>query len=141
MEFTGGSGLAAAAMRRDTEAAPAQLREGTISAGEPLLLALPHWSAHDRPGRQRCCAAVSRATRASSLWPAHGEAAAHYCARTLTHTGEREAPEAREKGAVADKSHMRAGETGSRYRHGAGQCPFVRPGILILSLSLLFWSN
>jgi hypothetical protein len=141
MEFTGGSGLAAAPMRCDTEAAPAQLREGDISAGEPLVLALPHWSAHDRPGPSALlCRCVEGHSGLLVVAYSRRGRRAPPCQDTLTHTGEREALEAREKGAVADKAHIRAGELGSRYRHGAGQGPFVRPGVLIL-LSLLFWSN
>jgi hypothetical protein len=55
MEFTGGSGSAtlvgdrpvATAVRRGKELTPTRLGEGARSAGEPLVPALPCWSARD----------------------------------------------------------------------------------------------
>jgi hypothetical protein len=76
VEFNGGSGPATTSARRGKEAAPTRLGEGSRSAREPLMLALPRLSARDRGHRHRCTV-VSRAARASLSWPTHAEATAH----------------------------------------------------------------
>ena len=59
-----GGGPAAVAARRGEDVL-ARLGEGARSAEEPLVPALPRWSARDQ-GYRRCCAAMSRAAQASA---------------------------------------------------------------------------
>jgi hypothetical protein len=96
----------AADARRGMEAAPALLGEEARSTGEPLVSALPRWSAGTVVPRVEGHSGLTRGPLMQRLLCRRAE--------TLTHTAEREGQNStrgmRERGAMADKAYLGRGK-------------------------------